>query len=88
MQGSMAKVLGCLHELKSYFSSNVDREPSLNHGKRMWNLPEMESTDGSDNFLVDALRSAKLGPDKWRNSWDSKFRNVHNTALSGIVMDI
>ncbi|KAJ8439431.1 hypothetical protein Cgig2_001771 [Carnegiea gigantea] len=82
-QGSMVKVLECLHELKSYFTSDVDRGPAHNR-ERSWNLPQMESTDGSDSFQADEPQSTKFGPEKRRNSWGSKFQTVlHNTALSG-----
>ncbi|CAO2819870.1 unnamed protein product [Amaranthus hypochondriacus] len=83
-QGSMIKVLECLQGLKSNFSCNNDGETTRNHVRRKWNVPDMEGLDGSDNLQVDSYNSARVGPEKRRNSWDSKFQTVlRSTNLSG-----
>lgn len=82
----MIKVLECLQGLKSNFSCNNDGETTRNHVRRKWNVPDMEGLDGSDNLQVDSYNSARVGPEKRRNSWDSKFQTVlRSTNLSGEI---
>lgn len=86
-QGSMIKVLECLQEFKSNFISNNDGEAARNHVRKRWNVPEMEdleTLDGTNRSQVDSHVPAKLGPEKRRNSWESKFQTVlRSTTLSG-----
>ncbi|XP_057250832.1 kinesin-like protein KIN-14J isoform X2 [Beta vulgaris subsp. vulgaris] len=83
-QGSMVKVLKCLQGIKSNLSCNTDRETAHNHVRRRWNVPEVEGLDGTDCSQVDSHNSAKFGPEKRRNSWESKFQTVfRSTTLSG-----
>lgn len=83
-QGSMIKILEWLQVFKSNFSSNIDREAARNHVRKKWNVPEIEDLDTTDHSQLDALNSTKFGPDKRRNSWESKFQTVlRSTTLSG-----
>uniref|UniRef100_A0A803LQG9 Uncharacterized protein n=1 Tax=Chenopodium quinoa TaxID=63459 RepID=A0A803LQG9_CHEQI len=83
-QGSMTKILEWLQVFKSKFSSNIDREAARNHVRKKWNVPEIEDLDTTDNSQLDVLNSTKFGPDKRRNSWESKFQTVlRSTTLSG-----
>lgn len=80
----MIKVLEWLQGFKSNFSSSADGEAARNHVRKRWNMPEMEALDGTDRSQLDAHSSTKFGPDKRRNSWESKFQTVlRSTTLSG-----
>lgn len=82
-QGSMVQVLECLQGLKSNLSCNIDRESARNHGRKRWNVPEVEGLNGTDQFQVDSQQSAKFGQEKRRNSWESKFQTVLRSTGSG-----
>ncbi|KAL2902589.1 Kinesin-like protein KIN-14J [Bienertia sinuspersici] len=86
-QGSMVQVLECLQGLKSTFNCNTDRETFRNHVRKRWNVPEVEGLDRADRSQVDSQQSAKFGPEKRRNSWESKFQTVlRTTASSGKII--
>ncbi|KAL2924729.1 Kinesin-like protein KIN-14J [Bienertia sinuspersici] len=87
-QGSIVQVLECLQGLKSTFNCNTDRETFRNHVRKRWNVPEVEGLDRADRSQVDSQQSAKFGPEKRRNSWESKFQTVLRTTASSASADL
>ncbi|KAK9668132.1 hypothetical protein RND81_13G036700 [Saponaria officinalis] len=84
-QGSMINILEWLQMLKSSFSCNNGTEFARYHARKKVNSQEMEGSNGTDP-QVDLQQSTKIGPDKRRNSWESKFQTVlRSTALSGTL---
>ncbi|KAL9242816.1 hypothetical protein vseg_016780 [Gypsophila vaccaria] len=82
-QGSMINILEWLQLLKSSFSCNNGTDNAPN--RLRVNSHEMEGSNGTDT-QVDFQPSAKFGPEKRRNSWESKFQTVlRTTALSGTL---